>query len=171
MPHLTTHDRKSLTFEQAEGYAPLPAQLDRKVLSRELRAKLWGFVHTQIYREYASILGATGRWYTILLHLHVNHYHRRIDKFEPRGIVDRVGNLFEKGEYYQVYGWIEAVLKHDFCPRDFREQVQTILEECRAPYRIDDGIIWPVASPEESETLQKAYAALGLRDLAGQERI
>jgi hypothetical protein len=34
-------DRKNISFEQAEGALPLPAQLKLKELSQELRARLW----------------------------------------------------------------------------------------------------------------------------------
>jgi hypothetical protein len=37
-------DRKRLTFEQAEGVEPLPAQLQLKELSPALRAALWAVV-------------------------------------------------------------------------------------------------------------------------------
>jgi hypothetical protein len=153
-------DRKSLTFEQAEGLAPLPAQLDRKVMSKELRAKLWAYVYSQLLPDYTQILSRQGRWHTILIDLHVNHYHHRIDKYNQNGIVERVGNLFEKEEYRKVYGWLEAVLKHDHCPPDFAGRIHDILEECRAPYRVNDGVIWPLASTEEAEAVKQAIVAL-----------
>ena len=166
-PRLSTYDRKSLTFEQAEGFAPLPAQLDRKALSKELRAKLWAYVHSQLLAQYTRILSGSGQWRTILVDLHVNHYHGRIDKFNANGIMDRTGDLFERGEYQHVYGWLEAVLKHSQCPSGFSENVQRILEECRAPYRIDDGVIWPIASTEEAEALSMANAALAASRFSG----
>lgn len=164
---MNTYDRKSLTFEQAEGLAPLPTQLDRKVLSKELRAKLWAFVHSRMLPQYTAILSGTGPWRTILVDIHVNHHHLRIDKFNSNGIIDRIGDLFEKGEYQKVYGWLEAILKHNQCPGDFGANIQRILQECRAPYRVDDGIIWPVASIEETEALQKANAALASSRFGG----
>lgn len=165
---MNTNDRKSLTFEQAEGLVPLPAQLDRKTLSKELRAKLWAFVYAEVAPQYMDMLkGRGGQWWTILTDLHVNYHHYRIDKFNPNGIVDRIGDLFEKGDYHKVYGWLEAVLKHNQCPGDFGIEIQRILEECRAPYRVDDGVIWPRASVEEAEALQQANAALGASRFGG----
>ena len=37
-------DRKKLSFEQAEGAAPLPSQLKLKELSQQLRAALWDLI-------------------------------------------------------------------------------------------------------------------------------
>ena len=164
---MSTYDRKSMTFEQAEGLAPLPAQLDRTVLSRELRAKLWACVHSQLGPNYGHILKKTGRWHNILIDLHVNHHHRRVDKYNPNGMIDQIGNVFEKGEYQHVYGWLEAVLKHDQSPPDFGERIQDILEECRAPYRVDSGVIWSLASAEEADAIKQASIALAPSRFSG----
>ncbi len=39
-------DRKRPTFQQAEGFEPLPAQLLLKEISQELSASLWAIVYT-----------------------------------------------------------------------------------------------------------------------------
>jgi hypothetical protein len=41
-------DRKRLTFEQAEGAEPLPAQLKLREVSQELRARLWQIFHQEL---------------------------------------------------------------------------------------------------------------------------
>ena len=41
-------DRKRLTFEQAEGFEPLPAQLRSKENSAELSASLWSIVYNSM---------------------------------------------------------------------------------------------------------------------------
>ena len=51
-------ERKKLSFEQAEGVEPLPAQLKLKEVSPRLRAALWRVVHdslheARIWRDYA----------------------------------------------------------------------------------------------------------------------
>lgn len=161
-----TSDRRSLTFEQAEGLAPLPAQLDRKELSRELRAKLWACIHARLDRAYTDILHYRGNWSRILKDLHVDHHHVRIDKFNPNGIVTKIGDLFEKAEC-QVYGWLQAVLRHPNCPPDLGPAVQLVLENCRAAYRIEDGVFWPTASTEEADALIQANAALSASQFGG----
>jgi len=160
-------DRKSLTFEQAEGLAPLPAQLERTVVSKELRAKLWAYVYSHLAPAYSQIVHRRGPWHTILEEMHVDHYHFRIDKFNPNGIVNRLGDLFEKEPYHKVYGWLEFVLKHKNCPANFAVNIQAILQSCRAPYRVADGVIWPIASPEEEATLRQAVAALAPPQFSG----
>jgi AbiJ N-terminal domain 4 len=151
--------RKTLSFAQAEGLAPLPSQLARTVMSKELRAKLWAYVHSVIAPAYFDVYHRnTGPWYEIFKDLHTDHFHYRIDKLSLQGIVGKVGDLFEKGEYHQVYGWLEFVLKHPRCPRGFADRIQGILEQCRAPYRVEDGVIWSISSPEEEATIRKAIS-------------
>jgi len=162
-----TLDRKHLTFEQAEGLAPLPTQLMRTEVSRELRAKLWAYIYRVLEPEYHFILGMTGRWYAILLDMHVLRYHLRIDKFNVNGAVDRVGNLFEEGYYDQVYGWLDFVIKHDYCPADFITRISEILTECRAGYRVVDGTLWPLGTDEENAAVINALSAVGNPQFAG----
>jgi hypothetical protein len=79
--------RRRLTFEQAEGLAPLPQQLQRTEVSPQLRAHIWNLVHSELrgcsrktFREH-SILDP---WHSILKQIHVQHYHRMADEFSPQ---------------------------------------------------------------------------------------
>jgi hypothetical protein len=72
--------RKALTFEQAEGAAPLPAQLKPREISRQLRVKLWQVL-------FADMQGSVDRnrffgdWENVLFDMHVDHYSRMPDEF------------------------------------------------------------------------------------------
>jgi hypothetical protein len=161
-------DRRNLTFEQAEGLTPLPMQLKRDEVSKELRAKLWAYMYGVLYPEYERhMLTGQGRWLSILQDVHVLRDHYRIDKFNVNGVVDRVGNLIEKGRYDQVYGWLDFVIKHDQCPRDFIEKVAAILIECRSAYRIVDGTLWPLGSDEENAAVLNAISAVSNPQFSG----
>ncbi len=163
----TPLDRKSLTFAQAEGIDALPSQLERTVVSKELRAKLWAFVHSHVAPAYSKIYqGHQSPWREILQDLHVHHHHHlRIDKHNWNGTVDRIGTLFENGKYHEGYGWLEFVIKN--CPPNFAPGIQIILQECRAPFRIEDDVFWPLASPEEEAALRQAMAAVGASRFSG----
>jgi hypothetical protein len=39
--------RKELTFAQAEGVEPLPTQLKRTEVSKQLRAVLWNYIYQE----------------------------------------------------------------------------------------------------------------------------
>jgi hypothetical protein len=64
--------RKVLTFAQAEGLAPLPAQLAKTELSPSLRARLWNVLHSSLL---AARVSSTQRlstpWAQILKDKHI----------------------------------------------------------------------------------------------------
>jgi hypothetical protein len=71
---MTDLDRTKLTFEQAEGLEPLPAQLKPRELTQRLRASLWYVLHQHLLgarREYNLVVGEP--WNSIL---HANHVFR-----------------------------------------------------------------------------------------------
>jgi hypothetical protein len=60
-----------------------------------------------------------------------------------------------------------GVLRHPNCPPDLGPAVQLVLENCRAAYRIEDGVFWPTASTEEADALIQANAALSASQFGG----
>ena len=107
--------RKKLTFEQAEGLAPLPAQLARTEVSQELRAVLWQYLHEQIDQSAES--GGYGYhvgkpWSHILREVHVYREHKLIDDFSTdlQPALAVVRRVFAQGSYSDIYGWLQFVL-------------------------------------------------------------
>jgi hypothetical protein len=78
--------RKKLSFEQAEGLAPLPSQLARGAISQEFRAALWAALHSRL-EYYRYSIGETSYvgdpWETILRDAHVYRDHLAIDDSRP----------------------------------------------------------------------------------------
>ena len=164
--------RKNLTFEQAEGLAPLPTQLARTEVSQELRAVLWKYIHKQI--DETAELGGMGHylgkpWKHILEQAHVYREHRLIDDFqtELRPALAAVRRVFEQGSYSAIYGWLQFVLGINRS-QEFAERIASILKYCRSPYRIvADDVICPIGTDEEAATIGKAFADLKASGLAG----
>lgn len=153
-------DRGKLTFEEAEGFAPIPVQLQLKAVSPQLRATLWAYVHQSVSASENEYTGEiTGTWLNILIDLHVMHYHRMIDSFTTDWgkIKPTLRRIFEKGEYVDVFGFLQAVMRHPHAPVKFAPSIEHILKTCRAAYCVIGGnTISPIASPHEANTLQKA---------------
>jgi hypothetical protein len=159
--------RKKISFEQAEGAEPLPAQLQLREVSRELRAVLWSYINQCLedaseYHEYAgSYVG--GAWKTILREEHVYRQHKMADDFdsEAKRIIPKVKAIFEQGDYLAIFGWLEFVLRHRSCPHNFAGRIEGILRYCKAAYRVIDGkVICPISSDTEHDTIVKAFADL-----------
>ncbi len=109
-------ERKALSFEQAEGAEPLPAQLRLRELSNELRAHLWEAIYRSLKRSYYR--GQDGSeflepWENIFYRLHVYREHRMVDEFENdfQGLVEKTKETIKNGDYLAVFGWIQYVLR------------------------------------------------------------
>jgi AbiJ N-terminal domain 4 len=167
-------DRKNLTFEQAEGVEPLPQQLRLKELSDALRAALWYIVHDNLERHIVRVDfdGTTfGKpWDDIFMMMHVRRHHGMIDDFiqGPRYLIAKTRAVFEKGDYVAVFGWIQWVLRYRPAPEGLAEDINFVLTQERAAYRIVDGdTIVPIGSEAELATIERAFADLAAAEFHG----
>jgi hypothetical protein len=165
--------RKQLTFEQAEGFAPLPTQLEREVISQEFRAVLWADLHSRFEHHRYRMSGGdvlSNPWKTILRDAWVFRNHKAIDEY-PHGcykIVDQVKHLVMSGGTPQVLGWLEFVLKHPACSEDLAAAVNKAMTYCRLAYRVfDDVVICPIGSDAERQAIEAAFADLKATEFHG----
>jgi len=162
-------ERKKLTFAQAEGIEPLPSQLQLREVSPKLRAALWNLIYGHFQkRAVANVL--IDPWSTILKDLHVHHRHRMVDEFSTRAssLIQETRTVFEGGDYANIFGWLEFVLKHPFCPTDLPTGLEGALRDCQAAYRVVDGkVICPIASDTEHSTIVQAFADLAANQFNG----
>jgi hypothetical protein len=165
--------RKAITFEQAEGVEPLPRQLKLKEISPLLRATLWDMVLESIeestHRD--SFVGTyiDGPWHDILLDRHIFRLHKMrndfINSFKTNR--DELQLLFETGDYVQVFGFLQTVIRHPRCPPRFAEQVDETLKHARAAYRVVDKTIMPIGSVAELGAIKQAFADLAAAEFNG----
>ncbi|QIG91834.2 AbiJ-NTD4 domain-containing protein [Bradyrhizobium sp. 6(2017)] len=162
--------RKTLTFEQAEGLAPLPQQLQLREVSQEL----WNKVYNDLKESTDSTDYGTPYldtpWSTILRDEHVYRKHRMVDGFvnNAKVLVQQTRQTFEAGNYADVFGWLEFVIRHPSCPHKFAESIENILRNCRAAYRVvDRTVICPIGSDTEHATIEKSFADLAATQFNG----
>jgi hypothetical protein len=165
--------RKRLTFAQAEGAEPLPTQLKRTEVSKELRAVLWKFIHDQIDEsaEYDGFRHQVDKpWSNILEQLHVYHYHRLVSRgfsLRLKDALESVESVFAAGDYVAIYGWLQFVLSI-YHPQSFVEEIEQRLRYCRSPYRVvDNEVLCPLGSDEEAKAIEKAFSDLRSSGLSG----
>jgi hypothetical protein len=166
--------RKKMTFAQAEGVDALPSQLQLREISAQLRAVLWHRVNGLLDKstKASDYSGSylTKPWSTILEEIHVYRELLMSDDFnnDAPKLIKGVRAIFEKGDYIDIFGWLEFVLKHPACPSDFAAQIEDILRFCRAAYRVlDRSVICPVASDAEHSTIVRAFADLAAKEFNG----
>jgi hypothetical protein len=168
-------DRRRLTFEQAEGIEPLPAQLQLKEMSPQLRAILWQVVHSYLdqatsYPDMGRYPSLNDEWFSILQFNHVRRKHGMIDDLKNVA-TDRileVKKIFSKGEYHEIFGFLQFVMRLRKVPHGFPERINTALEISRAAYRVlDRNTIIPISSEAERATLERAFSDLVASEFHG----
>ena len=138
MPHDDPYaDRRRLTFEQAEGVEPLPAQLLPKELSQELRALLWALVYEGLRQDlrYGDVAGS---WRSILYAYHVTREHLPVDEFidDFQYLTNKLKVMFMRSDYVRIFGFLQYVIRHESQPHNFDGDLDFLLEKGRAGYRV-----------------------------------
>jgi len=165
-------ERRGLTFEQAEGAEPLPAQLQLKEHSPLFRAAIWKLVldginsdsHSGTFDHYLD-----GQWRQIMFDRHVYRLHRPADEFSGKTnkVVAEAKKLIMQGTYDQVLGFLQFVIRHRSCPHRFAEAVGRILAGANMAYRLAGDTIVPFGSEAEAASLQRAFADLASTEFHG----
>jgi hypothetical protein len=167
-------ERKRLTFEQVEGAEPLPQQLRLKELSPGFRAAIWNIVHSRItdavIRDSWGGPRHVGKpWESILRFRHVFSLHRPVDEFSTRhdAVCAELKPLIMAGDYVQVLGFLQLVIRHRDCPRNFADAVNACLDFGHVAYRVVDQTIFPIGSEAEIETIKRSFVDLAKTEFGG----
>src|SRR5215471_10274325 len=148
-------ERKKLTFEQAEGAEPLPTQLKLKEVSPALRAALWAVVlrsiDDAIHGDDWTRYYVGEPWHDILKENHIFRQHRMADEFtdEPRHVREELKTIFVSGDYVQIFGFLQFVIRHRRCPAGFAKLVEGSLKFAHAAYHVVEQTICPIGSEAE----------------------
>lgn len=166
-------DPKKLTFEQREGVEPLPTQLALRVVTPAMRALLWNVFFEVIDRNKKPIDNyrrINGWLKEVLLAFWIRRAHRMPDNFNDKftETVPWVKDIFVNGNYTQIFGFVEFVIRHPSCPVSLPPKIDEALLEVKSAYRIVDGdTVTPVASDEEAAAIGAAFKSLSLTELSG----
>lgn len=160
--------RKKTTSEQAKGVEPLPTQLQLKEISPALRAAVLDLIYREMQRDAYSESETSetyigGNWRAILEYRHTTLLHRPTEEFDSRWktVANEIKNLIMRGDYAQIFGFLQYVMRHPKCPRPFAKRVDGALRFAHAAYRvIDRTTIVPVGSDAERKTIERAFADL-----------
>lgn len=148
----------------------LPSQLVLKELSPHLRAALFAVVHAALWRGADSYdQQLVFPWNTVLRRHFVVRQAKMVDEF-PLGVptnVKWIKQLFSYGNYAEVLGFLQWVIRQEETLLDFETDVASVLEFNRAAYRLVDYTIIPIASEEAAGIIRKAVADVSHTEFAG----
>ena len=134
-------DRSKLTFEQAEGSAPLPRQLELQEVSQQVRAVLWEYIHGSLVAKTSREGYVFGDWQVILRDMHVHRYHKMADEFtsDEDVLYPQIKGIFVRGTYLEIFGFLQWVMRHPNCVYEFARNVDQRLRLGHAAYRVVNG--------------------------------
>jgi hypothetical protein len=75
--------------------------------------------------------------------------------------------LIWAGDYVQVLGFLQMVIRHSNCPRYFADMVNACLEQGHVAYRVVDRTIVPIGSEAEIEAIKRAFVDLAKTEFGG----
>ncbi|MFT0860269.1 AbiJ-NTD4 domain-containing protein [Ancylobacter sp. G4_0304] len=154
-------DRKSLTFEQAEGVEPLPSQLNRKDVSPRVRATIWAVLEEEIRTEERPYGKFGPLWFKIFRNEYAFRQGRPIDEFVNSfaSYYNKIKSEIMNADYIQVFGFLQWVIRDPSTPKNFITEIAEGLAWSHAAYRLIDGdTLVPVSDPLVTEALERAMA-------------
>lgn len=165
-------DRTTLSFKQAEGLIPLPSQLRPREVSSELRAVLYAVLLASYQRDKyvgGGRIKISGRWRPILERWHIFVLHLPADEFNDKFDfqVGELKSLLFTGNYADIFHFLTFVVRDASAPPQLAEQIQQALTYARAGYRLLEKTFVPVASQDEADTLERAFADVSNDEFAG----
>ena len=98
------------------------------------------------------------------------HYDNYLDQYSRKleDVISWWDGLIKTASYADVLDALQYVLEHKHVPTNLRERVNWALESSMAAYRVlEDGLIVPVASPEEGQAARKTFELLSQSDAGG----
>jgi hypothetical protein len=83
-------------------------------------------------------------------------------------LTKKLKRIFLLGQYTEVFGFLQFVLRHRSRPYQFAKSLDRTLLTGHAAYRVlDECTIIPISSIDEQATLQRAFADLARSDFRG----
>lgn len=171
---MTDLDRRSLSFRQAEGLDPVPGPLALGELSQEARSIIWAVIYRSLLqsakRNYDKVPFAVGgSWPAILQDYWVLKRHKPLDEFSEsfQSWVTELKTFIYRLDYAHVFDLLTLFLRHRTPPFEFEPKLAAAFEAGRLAYRVAERTIWPAASPEEGETIQRALSDLAATEFGG----
>ena len=159
-------------FDQRHGESPLPTQLQPDQITNELAALLWGFLHSLLKQardlvDYGKSV-VNDDWRRLLWQWNVMYEHKPSHQFsnEYDHSVETVRAIVYDRGWATLYTFIEFFVGHERF--SFTESaIAEILTKCHAAWRLVDGAVVPISSPEQAEAVVDAFGDIEARGPAG----
>lgn len=160
-----------MLFSERYGYKKVDEALLRENMPEHLRTRIWNVFYRDVFiikrwtgaspgqKFLDSVFGFVMTLWDRFFKQNIKYIEEY--KYCPSIVVDTIKDLFFQLSWYEVYDFIDFFSQF---PRKepFKKQVlqdiNQILQEERAPYRVINGIVTPLTSEEEIKEIEKALS-------------
>lgn len=155
-----------MKFSERMGLTPLRTVIQKDSVDDTLRNKLWNIVQIAVWDRYDS---TTLRSFTLSSNLKLffitlwhGFFEQPIDTIPQffNEAVSYVRNYYFKCQWFEVYDFIEFIAQNPsgvFDPEEFCTSCNFILEEEKSAYRFLKGLLVPISSDAELESIKEAF--------------
>ena len=154
-----------MLFSERYGYKKINEALLRENMPEYLRTRIWNVFYNQVF-----VLTRDGKdfWYKELVETIWDGFFKKpldeLHYYPSSHGRDKIKELFFQLSWYEVYDFIEffAQFAWESWQKDLKKQVlqeiNIVLRQERAPYRIINDIVTPLTSEEEIKEIEKALS-------------
>lgn len=154
-----------MKFSERKGLIHVRQALQKDEMSKELRASLWNVLHRVVFsaKEFywrPAPMGydrTRGDIVQFSRELWDAHFKQPLDEipYEPRDILDVMKSRFFGGKWYEVYDYLEAVLRIS-ASKQLTRELNSVLERELAGFRVVAGQFVDVVSEHELAAIEAA---------------
>jgi len=166
-----------MLFSERYGYKKINETLLRENVPERLRTRIWNVFYKDVFmiKRWGGVSPGEkflDPVFNFVIALWDRFFKKNIQyvdehKYHPSLVVDEIKHLFFQLPWYEVYDFIEffAQFPWESFGKDFLikkiivlTNVNQVLQEEKAPYRIINGIVTPLTSEEEIKEIEKALS-------------
>lgn len=157
-------------FSQRKGIRPVEKAIQRESIDDELKNRLWSAIKIVVWDNWSppDMMGYRSdgnKKVTKVVRIIWLHYFKlpvdtipAFDSDHPRSAYDIIRDHFFEGEWWQVYDFIEFIIKNveDSWAKNLKDICNNFLEAENAAYRIVDNEVVEITDESEVESIEDA---------------
>ena len=153
-----------MSFSRRHGYELSVKMLQTEGIDGELRNRLWNAVELHFWSQrqvsqykYKSLSLIPEHYARIFRELWHNFYKLPLDTlpYEVYKAIQEVRHFYFESPWHKVYDFLEFLVSLNFST-DFAETCNIVLKEENSGFRFVSGLVTPITSPEEIESIEFA---------------
>jgi hypothetical protein len=164
------------TFAEREGAKALPAQLQLRVVSDEIRAKVWGLIFSSLegskYYDRTIHTNRLRNWEKVLKSAWTTLDHKFADEFDPhptKAIPYAKSKM--RLNYTSFLEFVEFLVKHPNFPQHLIDALNSVFVESGFAYRIINKTIVPISNEQMAQAVTTAMTDLGTEHLGAEAHL